>query len=338
MARLHDDVARTAIDDCLILGREVSGALVRFDPISAVIVDALDGTTDLDELAEDLSAAAGLTANMAASIIDGLVDALVADGIVVGEPPEPRLPRHPYAAIPPESCAGRRMGLSRSAAVEIWGYGQPFRVRSTLPEALEGITGSGERPEGALAGMETFTLRATRPGRVRRRQQLFDTTGEVLHVAHDLERAVEALRRTVQARMELSWGGAWLDAVAVDYGDRVVVLHPTLAQVVLDRERELETHGLGLVAGTLFELSDDRWVRLPAPVGGNGRERRLMLTAVALPEPPGDTAGNLREFLLLARCWDQVHFDVFGRVGRSLPFRGIRTDTDVIAQLAGLGD
>jgi hypothetical protein len=308
---LRPGTARALHRSHLLLGSETLGRVAALDPIAAVIAGSLDGGVTLADLGDDVAAAADLPTAEGRRLVLSLVGHLDRAGFVDGALPDDVEPRRRDFPVPATSCLGQRFGLSRSRTIQVPGR-VGFRVSSTVPALLDRIEVGLARTDdlGVVddADVDTLHLRAA-PGPGRRIHQLFDTLDRLWWAGHDLDAAVEALERSVEARLALRDGTPFLQGPSFEFDDRLVLVHPALWEQVSAApvRRTTGRHGVVATPGGLLraevapdvDLIGDRFAGRPT--------RRLRPVAVLVPEPVDDIE-FARQSLHLLRSWNRRGF------------------------------
>lgn len=336
--RRRDDIATLRVGSSIILATESHQRPVVLDAVSGTIWEALDGTTPLAEVIEDVVAALGGDHAVRSNYVERLCEALAHDGLVDDPAVASRpVPRRLHPLVPADSCLGRRLSLGRVRSVQVrTPRGASLRFGSTISGLTAGMSKKLETVPLDDEPAEMIILRATasRSGRPRL-QQMFDTVGNTLWAGRDLELAGSALRRTVTALTQLG-AGPWLQAVAVASKDRAVVIHPALRDFVVEQARPiLERESLRLVPTGLVGV-DPVTGALVTPADGFRDEPPLEWNfggVVALRDD--DLLSRLCSLLYLAREWDQEHLDLVQQLSNApiIPIEHVGSVDEVASQI-----
>ncbi len=319
--RLREGTARATVAGRLFIGHERIGKLAALDPVASILVASLDGATELPDLARDVAAVSGQGLRRADRYVRSLVGELARVGFLDGPLPADARARRIDVRVEPTSCLGQRWALSEAETLQIGGN-DGFRVSCTIPGLLrpieELLLAQGELVEPDFDLMDTLHLRATL-GRRPRTQLLFDTLDPIWFACRSLETAAEALRRSIQGRLAMRQGDAWLAGPTIQRDGRIVLVHPSVWPVVtsVNVRRSLRALGCELTRGGLLR-TDGCTAELPADVVEGGGVVRLAPAGIATPEPFGEFE-HIRQCLHLLRWWDGTGFRAATMLAERLP-------------------
>lgn len=328
--RARRDICRVSARDGTVIGGAPVGRLLALDEVSTIVWDALDGTTTVAELAEDLAAATGASFEEHLEQISWLVKALRTDGFLEDStlPESQHLTGCPM--LPPGSCRGKRIGIGRMIFAELEADGGRVAVGSTVPAPIDLLAEhlpvqrwlTPTTPPNAW-----YYLRVSPGyGQAARLQQLFGTEGDLLYAGFSVEEAVDACVRSVAGRLQSFASGGWLEGPALLADDAVVLVHPSMAGTVFHRIRpELEKTGITMVPSGVLEV-DGLSVR--AAQLGTGSAPTWPLRAVLLPAARTHTLA-VRRMLDLFCLHDQRSFDAACRIVHTID----TYDVDLVGRL-----
>lgn len=337
---LRPGSATVRVDGHLVVGHEDAGRVASFDGVTAVLVESLDGSTSVADLADDLADALDLPGEHAERTVRLLVESLRMDGLLDGVAVSGIAPRRLRAEIPADSCLGARMGLSRAEIRSVPGP-DGFRFGATVPHVVGPLGDALGVPVGdhGDASAELILARLT-VGKVPRLQQIFTTLGRRSFAGRSAPDAVDAFCRTVAGRHALMSGGVWLEGVSLMRNGRLVLVQPGLEEMVLGPLRpQLEQAGIRLTPSGLVEIVGGRAVLPANPLDGSDAVE--LLVAGALVPWEVDATEGLRQLLHLARRWDDAHFAAVADLLGSAPFVNVSDEPDepaVIERLRALTD
>jgi len=318
---LRPGTARATYQDRLLLGHERVGQVIAVDPVSSILIAGLNGLTSLGELAEEVSDAGDLQISTARSFVLSLAEHLESMGFIVGALPDGVQPRRVDVRVSVDSCLGQRWGLSRARTLQVSGN-DGFRISCSLPELLDPVeqllSKENELDEPDYELMDTIHLRAVR-GRVDRTQLLFDTLDPLWYAGRSFDRAVESFLRTIEGRLRMRAGGAWLGGPSVERDGRVVLIHPSLWDTVtsVPALRALHAGGCELTVGGLLWTDGER-LQLPGDRFAGTADRELMAVGIANPRAFGPIE-YVRQALHLLRWWDGSGFRAVAKLAPGLP-------------------
>lgn len=321
---LNPNIPRSSVDGHLIVANESSGRLTVLDPVIGALVESLDGRCTVGQVAEDLAEATATDVSTAYDVVRATVVSLDADGFLTTSEVGELRARRIFAPVPEDSCLGRRMGLQRAHLMLVTRSGQPFRAGSTDATVAQALGDSVDcAPDSGPGFVETLVHRGSR-GRAARTQFLFDTHGAVLHRSRDFDLSVDAFGRTVQGRLDLAGGGAWIEGASFTLNERVVLLHPALQPAALgDGFSKICQSGFEPTQSGLLRLEGSRVV-VPHD-RFTGRPEVDMAVAGFVAPPQQNRASLTRELLHLARHWDQTHLDQFAALAGDIPAAFVAT-------------
>ncbi|MCB1256839.1 MAG: PqqD family protein [Microthrixaceae bacterium] len=319
--RLRSDIAMFGVDGGLVMASESVGRIVMLDQVSGTIIQLMDGAVSLSELAEDLAELTGLTFDEALTRVLSIAIAVDLDGYFV-DSTTPLNERRVNVPVPGDSCLGRQMGLNRGWIAQVRSpWAAPFRFGATvdtvvddLVDDLRGLGCEVDAPDDQPSDL--LFLRATQ-GRVPRLQQLFDTIDIRWYADRNYDAGISALRSSVFSRAELN-KGAWLEGMSLRSQDRVILVHPSLAESAHAARIELGAVGVSPTAGGLLRIDGDHLV-LPGDRSDTSTGTDTALQPAGIVMPSMDDFSIRRAAFHLCRSWNQVHLDAFGPIVSTLP-------------------
>lgn len=322
--------AKAWFEDQLLLGHELTGRVAILDPVRSLLTEALDGSTAVGDLVDDVVASIDLSHSDGVRLLGSLLTQLEEAGFLEGPLPLGALPRRIDIAVPVDSCLGQRWGLGRATTLQIAGN-EGFRVSSTIESVIEGVS-HWLRDEVVLVDpdeepMDTIHLRAV-AGRTRRLQQIFDTLDMRWYVSRDLDVAIEAFHRTLEGRLGMSRGLRHVQGPSLWFGDRVLLVHPSLWDFVTREQsrKALEDRGISFTPSGLLRFAGDRLV---LPEDRPGGRKPTVLTPVGLATPSRwGPAEHARQSMHLLRWWDGTGFRSMVTLLPRLPVLTLPTDPE----------
>jgi hypothetical protein len=119
---------------------------------------------------------------------------------------------------------------------------------------------------------------------------------------------MESFLRTIEGRLRMRAGGAWLAGPSVQRDGRVVLIHPSLWDTVtsVPALRALHARGCALTAGGLL-WTDGVQVQLPGDRFARTSDRSLVAVGIATPRAFGPIE-HVRHALHMLRWWDGSGF------------------------------
>lgn len=310
--RVQPEVATAWVGDELVVGHEALGRFLVLDPVSAQLWALFDGTVTIEELARDLADVTSVPLDDARRILTRMCRALAHDGFLADEwIPEPT-PRRQHPWIDAESCLGRKMGLGRAEMAQVEVNRNWFRFGATLPGVVGPLVDGLRTMPVDERFIETIVFRGTPSrGGVPRLQQVFDSTGNLLYASRDEDAALDAFQRTISARIELTEGGAWVEAPVMARGDRAVVLDRAFTRAVTSFRKDLEAAGVRWAPAGLLRLQGSTLTAVANRVTGGPELDFEVASLVVHGDAVPERTRELLDVLELAKRWDQVHVDAF---------------------------
>lgn len=325
--RRYDHIATAKVGDEFVIAHEGNRNPMVLDPVGEAIWSFLDGTTTLGQILDDLdSSLAGPTERHQAeleALILTLGGGAFIDSVRSGEPPVARRIDPPVAD---GSCLAMRLGLDRGSVLQVVVDGADALRFGSVDQSLAALVET-VLPSAAVTKapnelwLELLYARTT-TGRRPRRQQILDTLGDPVFVSRSPASVEEALCRSVVGLVEarLRPESVWCNAAAIRLQDGIVLLHPSIAVLVIDHIAvALERAGLEFVRSTMVELDvgDDLILaRLPSLPTDHG-PRTLPVLSVLVPRASANgVVGRASSAAHVLRRWDQAHFEALGALAR----------------------
>lgn len=323
-------------DGGLLLAHESAREPVLLGALEAQFWYAIAGGSSIAVLEADarwLAGELGWSETQTLELLHGLLWTLDGAGLLVGARTSSVRPAPRFAALDPTSDAGVRMGLREGALFTVVDADGESGVHLAVgdPEVAERITATCPWPiiEGLPSASENgiphVGLRLTAGAR----HQVFGPIPSATVASHDEDLVLEVFGRSVAGLMASRLGGIWSVGTALVRGDRLVLVHPRIAERLTGTLTELlEWEGIRVAPTFAVELvvgpNGAFEARAPSDCVTGRPECRWTLTGMVLPvddDVSSDRAGAsqlLAAADVLAR-WDPPHLEALPTIVSAVP-------------------